>query len=185
MAFGLVCALHHARASGQGSVVDAAMLHGTNHLATFIYGRMSEGSWSEQRESNTLDGGAPFYRVYPCADGGWMAVAAVERQFWRNAVETLGLDVAMVDRQWDRSDWTMQIQAVADRFVSRGRDAWIEAFEGIDACVTPVLSVSEAAAHPQVARFFETVGGVSRPLPAPLLKEADRPQPTTPIGSGE
>ena len=86
LAFGIACALLKARLTGQGAVIDAAMVHGTSHLATFVHGRRVQGGWRNSREANTLDGGAPFYRVYTCADGGWMAIAAVEPQFWRNAL---------------------------------------------------------------------------------------------------
>lgn len=174
LALGLVSALHRSRATGQGCIVDAAMLHGTSHLATFIHGRMAGKAWDKRRESNPLDGGAPFYRVYVCKDGGWMAVAAVEPQFWRNAIETLELDAAMADRQWERKDWPSQIEIMAQRFANRSRAGWIAAFEGIDACVTPVLSVEEAVRHPQAKLYFEQVDDVTRPTAAPIFKSADR-----------
>ncbi|WP_118138322.1 CaiB/BaiF CoA-transferase family protein [Oceanicella sp. SM1341] len=169
LAFGLLCALHGARATGRGAVIDAAMVHGTNHLATFVHGRLAAGGWAPEREANALDGGAPFYRVYDCADGGWMSVAAVEPQFWRAALAALELSPELLAQQWQRESWPEQIGLLAERFRSRSRAAWIDAFEGVDACVCPVLTPAEAAAHPQVGCYFEQVGEVSRPRPAPII----------------
>ena len=174
LAFGIVSALLQARATGKGSVLDAAMVHGTSHLATFVHGRVAGDGWSAGREANPLDGGAPFYRVYTCADGGWMAVAAVEPQFWRNAVAVLGLEATLPEHQADRADWPRQIALVAARFAQRDRAEWEQAFAGVDACVTPVLSISEAVAHPQIQPYFEAVQGVSRPRPAPMTAPLDR-----------
>ncbi|MBF9033229.1 CoA transferase [Rhodobacterales bacterium HKCCE2091] len=171
LALGVVAALLEARRTGRGTVVDAAMVHGTSHLATFVHGRMADGGWTPERESNPLDGGSPFYRVYDCDDGGWMAVAAVEPQFWRAALDVLGLDAAMADRQWDRADWPAQIAEVAGRFADRTRPDWEAAFDGVDACVTPVLGMDEARAHPQVSRYFERAGEVLRPMPAPIFRK--------------
>ncbi|MCB1395316.1 MAG: CoA transferase [Rhodobacteraceae bacterium] len=170
LAYGIVCALFKVRASGQGAVIDAAMVHGTSHLATFVHGRLANGSWTPERESNALDGGAPFYRVYTCADGGWMAVAAVEPQFWANALAVLGFDEGVRAQQWDRADWPAQIAAISARFAGRSRAEWEAAFAGVDACVSPVLSIAEARAHPQIAPYFEVRDGAMRPLPAPILQ---------------
>ncbi len=172
LAFGIACALLAARATGRGTVIDAAMVHGTSHLATFVHGRMASGGWSLKREANALDGGAPFYRVYTCADGGWMAVAAVEPQFWANALAVLGLEAEMVGQQWERAQWPAQIAAVAERFAGRDRAEWEAAFAGVDACVSPVLSIAEARMHPQIGRYFEAAGSVMRPRPAPILAPA-------------
>jgi Predicted acyl-CoA transferases/carnitine dehydratase len=169
LAFGIACALLQARLTGKGSVIDAAMVHGTSHLATFVHGRRAQGNWSPEREGNALDGGAPFYRVYPCADGGWMAVAAVEPQFWQNALKALALDPAIATQQWDRADWPRQIALVEARFAAEPRAHWERVFTGVDACVSPVLTMDEAVAHPQIAPYFEPAGAQQRPLPAPIL----------------
>lgn len=169
LAFGIVCAMRQVRETGHGAVIDAAMVHGTSHLATFVHGRMASGGWNPQRESNPLDGGAPFYRVYTCADGGWMAVASVEPQFWAKALTVLGLDPDLKDRQWDRADWPRQIVIVSSRFEERSRAQWQDAFAGTDACVTPVLTMDEAVSHVQMQPYFETEEGAARPRPAPLI----------------
>lgn len=170
LAFGLVCALHSARASGAGAVIDAAMVHGTSHLATFVHSRIAGGTWQPSREGNALDGGAPFYRVYDCADGGWMAVAAVERQFWSAALDALGLGQGVIGRQWERADWPEQIDMVAAQFRAHTRDHWIDVFGKVDACVTPVLSVEEAVRHPQIGQYFEDKGKARRPCTAPIIR---------------
>ncbi len=172
LAFGIACALLKARLTGQGAVIDAAMVHGTSHLATFVHGRRVQGGWRDSREANALDGGAPFYRVYACAEGGWMAIAAVEPQFWTNAVAVLGLPPEFVAWQGERDQWPAMIAAVTERFASRSRQAWETAFAGIDACVTPVLSMDEAVRHPQVGRYFDWLGPVARPKAAPILTRA-------------
>lgn len=168
LAFGIACALPKARATGRGTVIDAAMVHGTSHLATFVHGRRAQGGWNDRREANALDGGAPFYRVYTCADGGWMAVAAVERKFWARTIEVLDLPSDFVSRQGVRSEWPKMIAEMAERFAARSRAEWEAAFEQVDACVSPVLSMDEARRHPQVGRYFETIDEAIRPKAAPL-----------------
>ncbi|WP_083194794.1 CaiB/BaiF CoA-transferase family protein [Pararhodobacter sp. CCB-MM2] len=167
LAFGIVCALQQARVNGKGTIIDAAMVHGTSHLATFVHGRRAQGRWVDRRESNALDGGAPFYRVYDCAEGGWMAVAAVEPQFWKAVVEVLALPEDFIAHQGDRSHWPAMIDRVAQCFKTRSRSEWEAAFDGIDACVSPVLSMEEASAHPQLRDYFEPAGVARRPRSAP------------------
>ena len=168
LAFGLVCALLEARRSGRGQVVDAAMVDGASlFLLPFYAGRDGRG-WG-QRGSNLLDSGAPFYDAYETADGGWVAVGAIEPQFYAALLAGLGIDPASLPPQHDRAGWP----AVRDRFGavfrSRTRAEWCAVFEGTDACVVPVLDLVEVDADPHArARSAHVeVGGVTQPAPAP------------------
>ena len=156
LAFGVVCGILEARLSGRGQVVDAAMTDGAALLMAMMYGMKSAGKWSNKRESNLLDGGSHFYDTYQCADGKWVAVGAIEPQFYALLLEKLGLKVA------DQAS----LKAL---FRSRTRDEWCALLEGTDACVAPVLDLDEAPKHPHnVARgTFVEVDGVMQPAPAP------------------
>ncbi|MDA8071910.1 MAG: CaiB/BaiF CoA-transferase family protein [Actinomycetota bacterium] len=169
LAFGVCAALLEAARSGRGQVVDAAMVDGSASLMTMTYGLVHAGLWRDERGSNLLDGGAPFYDVYETADGRYMAVGAIEPQFY--AALLRGLDLADDDlpAQMDRSTWPVLRDRFAARFATRTREQWTEIFEGTDACVAPVLSPQEAPTHPHnVARAtFVEVAGVVQPAPAP------------------
>ena len=149
---GLLAAVLNARATGIGRVIDAAMVDGVAALSTAIHGLANAGRWQDEREANTLDGGAPFYRCYACSDGKFVAVAALEPQFFSQLLEGLDIDPARFDRR-DRSQWAEMAGAFTERLASRTRDQWAASFEASDACVTPVLSFLEAKRHPHnVAR---------------------------------
>jgi len=148
LAFGLVCAILQARQTGQGSVVDAAMTDGAALLMSMIYGFKSQGMWSNQRGANLLDGGAPFYRTYRCADGKWLAVGAIEAPFYAEFLARLGASRLLEIGQHDRTRWLELRQAIAARVATRSRDEWEQVFAGSDACVTPVLDLDEAPLHP-------------------------------------
>ena len=168
LALGVVCALVERATSGRGQVVDAAMVDGAAIQSAMFHGMLAMGMWTEQREANLLDGGAPFYRCYTCADGEYVAVGALEPQFYAELLARLELDPA----QWPQHDaaaWPAQAQALADIFRTRTRDAWAETFEGSDACVAPVLSLTEARSHPHLAAraTFVEAGGTAQPAPAP------------------
>jgi alpha-methylacyl-CoA racemase len=167
---GVLAAALSAAATNQGQVVDSAMLEGRSLLTTLLHGLMAAGQWNEQRGTNLLDTGAPYYDVYATADGGWIAVGAVEPKFYRALLGPLGLaaDELFAD-QADRSRWPAMRQRLTTVFAVRTRDDWVRAFDGVDACVTPVLDVGEAARHPHnVARgLFAVADGVRRPSPAP------------------
>jgi len=169
LAFGLVAALLHARATGEGQVVDAAMSEGAALLMASLYGMHGAGLHSDERGTNLLDSGAPFYDVYACADGRYVAVAAIEPKFRRILLDRLGIDPATVPDGDDPADWPALRARLADAFRTRSRDAWAALFEGSDACVAPVLSMAEAPHHPHnVARgAFATIDGVVQPAPAP------------------
>ncbi|MFE9598763.1 CaiB/BaiF CoA transferase family protein [Streptomyces hokutonensis] len=169
---GVLAALHHARVTGTGQVVDAAIVDGTAHLSAMIHGMLSAGHWQDRRAANLLDGGCPYYGTYETADGKHMAVGALEPQFYDEFTRLLGLaDFAEARRDWTR--WGELREAVAARFRSRTRDEWTVVFEGTDACVAPVLSLREAPKHPHlVARgTFTEHGGITQPAPAPRFSE--------------
>ncbi|MEU6220742.1 CaiB/BaiF CoA-transferase family protein [Streptomyces sp. NPDC047022] len=167
---GVLAALHHARATGEGQVVDAAIVDGTAHLTSMIYGMLAAGSWQDRRRANLLDGGCPFYGTYETADGQYMAVGALEEQFYDEFVDLLGLGVTeQIPARADAARWDELREAVAARFKTRTRDEWTAVFEDSDACVAPVLSLREAPAHPHLAArgTFTDHGGITQPAPAP------------------
>jgi alpha-methylacyl-CoA racemase len=170
LAFGMVAALLEAARSGEGQVVDAAMVDGAASLMTMIHAFRLGGLWNERRGANMLDTGAPFYEVYETSDGQWMAVGGIETQFYTALVDGLGLagDPSLPPQQ-SRDDWPALKELFAAVFKTRTRDEWTEVFDGTDACVVPVLSPWEAHLHPHnVARstFIEVEGAV-QPAPAP------------------
>ena len=168
MAFGIVCALWERERSGTGQIVDAAMVDGAAAMTAMVHGLLAGGLWEDRREANLLDGAAPFYRTYTCAGGGFVAVAALEPGFYAELLDRLGLEPG----QWpqhDRGRWPAQAAAMAGIFASRTRDEWAELFDGSDACVAPVLSLTEAPEHPHLAarETFVTRDALTQPAPAP------------------
>ncbi|RYE41235.1 MAG: CoA transferase [Hyphomicrobiales bacterium] len=168
LVIGVLAALREADRSGKGQVVDAAIVDGAAHLLTAINGFIAADSWSEERGTNLLDGGAPFYSVYETSDGRHIAVGAMEAKFYAELVRLLGVDVA-IEKQLDRSTWDGTRKTFADAFGARTLAHWSEVFNGTDACVTPVVSMREAAEHPHVAARGTIVrrNGVLQPAPAP------------------
>ena len=169
LAVGVLAALAERQRSGLGQVVDAAMIDGAASLMTVFYQLTSVGFWREERGTNLLDGGAPFYRTYQTADGGYVAVGAIEPQFYRALLRGLGIDPNGLPDQHDTDAWDVIANQFAARFETKTRAEWVEVFAGTDACVTPVLSISEAPSHPHhvAHRTFVTVNGNSVPGPAP------------------
>jgi alpha-methylacyl-CoA racemase len=170
LAFGMVAALLEAARSGEGQVVDAAMVDGSASLMTIIHAFHAHGLWNEERGSNILDTGAPFYEVYETSDGKWMAVGGIEAQFYAALLDGLGLaEDASLPHQMSREEWPAMKERFTAIFKSKTRDEWTAVFDGTDACVVPVLSPWEAHEHPHnVARstFIEVEGAV-QPAPAP------------------
>ncbi|GAB3664144.1 CaiB/BaiF CoA transferase family protein [Streptomyces sparsus] len=164
---GMLAALRHAAAHGEGQVVDAAIVDGTSHLTSMIHGMLAAGGWQDRRGMNLLDGGCPFYGVYRTSDGGHMAVGALESRFYARFVRLLGLTDP--PDPYDLAAWGELREAVAERFASATREHWTEVFEGTDACVAPVLSLREAPEHPHLAArgTFVTHEGITQPAPAP------------------
>ncbi len=189
LAFGVLAAVIHARSSGRGQVVDASMVEGSALLMSMIYGMLARGSWTVNRGDNLLDGAAPFYDVYECSDGEYVAVGAIEKPFFVNLVRVLGVaDTVDTDRQRDRSTWPTMRVCFANTFKSRSRDEWLQRFEGVDACVTPVLTMAEVARHPHNAHrqsFFTHTDGAQHPAPSPRFGLTPCPRPTAAPAPGQ
>jgi alpha-methylacyl-CoA racemase len=168
LALGVVCAVLHARATGEGQVVDAAMVDGAALLGTLFHGMRASGMWDGDPGSNLLDSGAPFYDVYETSDARFMSVGALEPQFYGELLARLQLP-ADEWPQYDRERWPQYKQRLTEIFKTRTRDEWAAVFDGSDACVAPVLDMFEAPQHPNnVARTgFVEVDGVTVPAPAP------------------
>lgn len=164
---GVLAALWERERSGRGQVIDASIVEGTASLTAFVHGVRAAGMWRDERGVNLLDTGAPYYDVYETADGEWMAVGAVEPRFFAELVRLLELDDP--PPQHDTARWPRLRAALADAFARRTREEWTAVFAGTDACVAPVLSFAEAAAHPQLAARGVLVedDGVCHPAPAP------------------
>ena len=166
---GILAALVERATSGRGQVVDAAMVDGASSLITMVYGLLGAGLWQDRRAANLLDGGAPFYDTYACADGRHVAVGALEPQFYAAFLDGLGLTDALPGRQYDVAHWPEHRRRFAETFETLPRDEWAAVFAGTDACVTPVLGLTEAPTHPHLAArgTFVERDGVSQPAPAP------------------
>ncbi|RZF60584.1 CoA transferase [Sphingomonas populi] len=164
---GVLAALVSARTTGKGQVVDSAMVDGVVMMTAVFHAWRASGMWNDERANNLIDGGAPYYRCYQCADGEYIAVGPIEPAFFRAFLH--GLDLPNDIPQHDRARWPEMAARFAERIATRMRDEWCQLFDGTDACVTPVLNWEEAARHPHnVARgTFAERGGVVQPWPAP------------------
>jgi alpha-methylacyl-CoA racemase len=181
LALGLLAGLLHARGSGEGQVVDAAMVDGTALLMAPFFGASAIGFWSDERGTNLLDSGAPFYDVYRCADGEEIAVGAIEPQFFAALLDVLGLAASSLPDQNDQARWPELRAALTWAFAGRPRSEWLARAEGRDACLAPVLTMQQAASHPHVQARVTIVerDGVPQPAPAPRFSATpaalDRP----------
>jgi alpha-methylacyl-CoA racemase len=186
LALGILAALVERAGSGRGQVVDAAMVDGSALLTSFVYGLRASGGWQDERGSNLLDGGAPFYDTYATSDGQYVAVGALEPQFYAALLRGLGLTNAQLPGQLDRSGWPVLRRRFAEVFASRTRAEWEAVFTGTDACVAPVLSMAEAASHPQATarEAFADVGGLTQPAPAPRFSRSVAASPAPPPRPG-
>jgi alpha-methylacyl-CoA racemase len=186
LAVGVLAALLERERSGLGQVVDAAMVDGSALLAAFLYGLRAAGAWQDERGTNVLDGGAPFYDTYRSADGRHMAVGALEPKFYAELLTRLGLDSAGLPAQYDRSGWPRLRARFAEVFAARTQAEWMEVFAGSDACVAPVVAPGDAPAHPHNAArgTFIDVGGVTQPAPAPRFSRTPSAQPSPPVRPG-
>ena len=185
LVMGMLAALTHARATGQGQIVDAAMTDGAISLTGLFHGLLREGRWQDRRGANFLDGAAPWYRCYTCRDGKFVAVGAIEPQFWQTLRDRIGLHDPLFDRQNDRDLWPMMTERMVALFATRTRDEWSALTEGSDACLAPVLSLLEAPHHPhnKARGSFVTLDGGHDAAPAPKLSVTpagiDSPPPAT------
>jgi alpha-methylacyl-CoA racemase len=182
LALGVLAALFERERSGAGQVVDAAMIDGTASLTAFLHGLLAIGGWSTQREANLLDGAAPYYDTYTCADGRYLAVGALEPAFFEAFCAGIGVDPQQVP-QHDRAQWPAQRERFATIIATRTRDEWADLFADTDACVAPVLDLEEAPRHPhhQARGTYTEAFGSVQPSPAPRLSRTpgaiERPPP--------
>jgi alpha-methylacyl-CoA racemase len=171
LAMGVLAALLHARMTGAGQVVDAAMVDGAASLMGMAYTLRANGLWRDQRGANLLDGGAPFGSTYETADGKYVVVAAVEPKFYRALIEALGLGGEALPKQMDMTNWPRLRVRFAEIFRTRTRDEWARLLEGSDACVSPVLDLSEAPHHPHNRARGVFVGDTPVPRAAPRFSK--------------
>jgi alpha-methylacyl-CoA racemase len=176
LAFGVVCALLEARQSGEGQVVDAAMVDGAATLMSMFWGMSAMGVWNPERGTNLLDTGAHFYDVYECADGKYISLGSIEPQFYAELLRLSGLgEDADFAKQMDRGQWPALKEKVAATFKTKTRDEWCSIMEHTDVCFAPVLSLAEAPQHPHNAArgTFVEVGGLTQPAPAPRFSRTN------------
>jgi alpha-methylacyl-CoA racemase len=180
LAFGLVCGILEAKRSGQGQVVDAAMIDGTAALMTAFHGMIASGFGRHERGTNFNDSGAHFYEVYECQDGRWVSVCAIERRFYAELLRRLDIDPQSLPPQMEREHWPAAKARLAAVFRTKTRDEWCALLEGTDACFAPVLTTDEAARHPhnRARGTYIELDGIVQPAPGPRFS---RSAPETPI----
>jgi alpha-methylacyl-CoA racemase len=186
LAVGLLAAVLCARDTGEGQVVDAAMIDGSALLTTSMHGYIAEGFWTTRREANLLDGGAPFYSVYETADGGHIAVGALEPQFYAALLDALDIPAGSLPERSNRAAWPRIRAALATRFREETRDEWAARLSGLDTCVAPVLSALDAPAHPhnRARGVFVEIDEVTQPAPAPRFSSTPAGTPSGPSFPG-
>jgi alpha-methylacyl-CoA racemase len=187
LAYGIVCALLERERSGEGQVVDAAMVDGAAALMTIIYGAHASGWWKDERAANMLDGGAHFYDSYETKDGRYVSIGSIEPQFYAQLLELTGLADAGLPPQMDRRGWAPSKERLAAIFRSKTRDEWCQIMEGTDVCFAPVLSLAEAPEHPhnKARGTFVEVAGVRQPGPAPRFARTPPAIARPPAHAGE
>jgi len=183
---GILSALYERQASGKGQVIDAAMVDGSAVLMEMMWSFRANGMWSDERGTNMLDTGAPYYDTYETADGKYMAVGAIEPQFYAELLKGLGLDGADLPAQNDISRWPELREVFTKAFAAHDRAHWTKVFEGTDACTTPVLSFAEVLDEPHVVErntFYDDEGNL-QPMPAPRFSRTQPGRPTPPPQRG-
>ena len=187
LAFGLMAAVYETQKSIQGQVVDCCMTEGAAYLATGNFGLTAAGLWSDQREDNILDGGAPFYRTYETKDGLFVSIGAIEAKFYALLLEKLKLNAEELPVQMDKSQWPMMNEKFEKIFKTKTRAQWCEILEGSDVCFAPVLSFNEAPQHfhNKSRQSFVEIGGVIQPGPAPKFSRTPSAVPSIPPFFGD
>ncbi len=182
LALGILAALREAERSGQGQVVDAAIMDGVSSLMTSMFGLLGAGMWKLERGTNIADSGTPFYDVYECADGKYVSVAPIETRFFEDLLERLDIPKTDFPNRWDRTQWPRLRETLSAKFRTRTRDEWCASLEGTDACFAPVLTMAEAPKHPHAAarEMFAEIGGVQQPMPAPRFSRSAPELPKEP-----
>ena len=187
LAFGLLAAIFERSRSGQGQVVDAAMVDGASSLMSIFFGMAASGRWdASARAANLLDGGAPFYDTYATADGRWVSIGALEPKFFAELAQRIGLDASYTPRQYDRRCWADMRAAIKALIQAKTRAEWSTLLEGSDACFAPVLTLTEVAQHPhaQARQAYTEVAGVLQPAPAPRFSRSQPAQPSPAVPAG-
>lgn len=186
LAMGILAALYERQSSGEGQVVDAAMVDGSALLATSLYGLKANGVWSGPRGENMLDGGAPFYDTYETSDGKYVAVGAIEMRFWADLLKVLKLEDRDLPFHLDKTNWPELRKVLTEEIGKYTRDELVALADGTDACITPVLSTEEAPSHPHntAREAFVDVGGTALPAPAPRFDRTPSATPTPPHETG-
>ena len=187
LAFGMVCAILEARGSGQGQVVDAAMVDGAASLMSFIHGFRAMGVWNDERGTNMLDTGSHFYDVYETSDGRYVSIGSIEPQFYAELREKLDLTDPKWDQQMSRSAWPELKEELVAIFKTRTRDEWCDVMEHTDICFAPVLSLAEAPQHPHNVHrgTFIEYEGITQPRPAPRFSRTDSEIQRPPAHAGQ
>jgi alpha-methylacyl-CoA racemase len=187
LAFGILSAIFERSRSGQGQVVDAAMVDGASSLMSIFFGMAASGAWNTlERAANLLDGGSPFYDTYATADAQWVSIGSLEPKFFAELVQRIGLDTSYLKRQYDRRCWPEMRADITRLIAAKTRDEWSALLEGTDVCFAPVLRIDEVAQHPHaVARGgYIDIGGVTQPAPAPRFSRSQPAHPTAPVKPG-
>lgn len=184
---GILSALWERQTSGKGQVVDAAMVDGSSVLTQMMWAFRASGMWSDERGTNMLDTGAPYYDTYETADGKYVAIGPIEPQFYAAMLEGLGLDAAELPAQNDVSAWPQLKALFTETFAKQDRDHWAKVFAGTDACVTPVLSFGEVLDEPHITErdtFYDAGDDGLQPRPAPRFSRSEPGTPTPPRAPG-
>lgn len=184
---GILAAVIESRHSGQGQVIDMAMIEGVANLMSAFYAFNQQKVWTLQRGDNFVDGGAPFYRTYETSDGKYVAVGALESRFYKALLKGMGLSEETLPQQNDRAKWPLLTKRFAEIFKSKTRDQWIKTMTPHDACFSPVLNMDEAMHHPQMRHrnVFTEINGVTHPVPAPKFSRSSTALKSEPPKPGQ
>jgi alpha-methylacyl-CoA racemase len=187
LAIGILAAMLEASKSGEGQVVDAAMVDGAASMMTLFHGMIAAGLWKDERQSNLLDGAAPFVKTYATSDGKYVALCTVEKRFYRVLLQTLAIDSIDPADQYDEAKWPQHEAIFREIFATKSRDQWVKVFAGTDACFAPVLSMTEAPKHPhnEARKTFVEIDNVIQPAPAPRFSRTESRVSSAPSDPGD